>query len=277
MNRQKQNQRNAITMLIVVGGFLIIILAIAIGSVGSGGTPAPLMTQLAIQQTQMALRQTLTAGARPVAPIPPATVPPATVPPVIVPPATQAPVTVPLPSGVIKFSDNFDNGFSSLWQVTGDWIFTSGQPVFTGLPRCTGMVLTGDVSWDNYALEFDNLYDKSNWDLLFGYKDEKNFLSINFHYYSSGRLVDQNNYIYETFNGTRNEINTSKRDGIQAGKTRLEIHGNRLKMFTINSYGDLKPVYDMQLTHPLNGKVGFSTCSNTRWAILDNFSIISIP
>jgi hypothetical protein len=269
MNRQKQNQRNAITMLIVVGGFLIIILAIAIGSVGSGGTPAPLMTQLAIQQTQMALRQTLTAGARPITPIPPVTVPPITVPPVVVPPATQAPVTVPLPSGVIKFSDNFDNGFSPLWQVKGEWIFNNGQPVFTGRPRCDGMLLVGDVTWDNYAIEFDKIYD--SFDLLFGYKDEKNF------YYLRDNLSGSGSFsIIETINGTATTINTSGRNSFPSGKLYLEIHGNHLKMYTVDSYGDVKPIYEFQLAHPLNGRVGFETCYSSG-AVLDNFKVTSQP
>lgn len=175
--------------------------------------------------------------------------------------------------GAINFFDNFDNGFSPLWQVTGEWIFTNGQPVFTGRPRCDGRVLTGAVNWDNYAIEFDKLSSRS-WDLIFGFKDEQNYYYISFNVERHGNASDI--YVREIYNGNNSYVNTSQHSAISNQNTRLEIHGNRLKFFSINSYGDVGQIYDLQLARPLNGQVGFSTC-NASEPVLDNFKVYSIP
>jgi hypothetical protein len=255
MNRKARNQRNAIPIMLISGLFLLsFIFILIIFTLASQGTP-PIMGQLAIQQTQISMDLTMTAlaGDR----------------------VTVVPPVVPL-NEPINFFDNFDNGFSPLWQVTGEWIFTDGKPVFTGRPRCDGRILTGIVNWDNYAIEFDKLT-QDNWDLLFGYKDEQNYFNMHFHldpHYSSSNTTST--YIYETYNGNESQINTSQRREITNGKTRLEIHSGRLKFYTINSYGDINLIYDMQLARPLNGQVGFQTCNSSE-SVLDNFKVYSIP
>jgi hypothetical protein len=184
-------------------------------------------------------------------------------------PQPDSTTPAPPPPGAINFFDNFGNGFSPLWQVIGEWIFTNGQPVFTGRPRCDGRVLTGAVNWDNYAIEFDKLT-SDNWKLLFGFQNEQNYYYVEFYDYYDGIRI------YEVYNDIESSINTSERGAISSQKTRLELHGNRLKLFSINSYGDVEQIYDLQLACPLNGQVGFSTC-NTSEPVLDNFKVYSIP
>ncbi len=278
MNRKTRNQRNAIPIMLISGLFLLsFIFILIIFILASQGTP-PIMDQLAIQQTQVSMDLTMTAlagGGITVAAPQVITLTPVIQHPPIITVIPTTPVILP-PGGPINFFDNFDNGFLPLWQVTGEWIFTDGKPVFTGRPRCDGRLLTGIVNWDNYAIEFDKLT-QDNWDLLFGYKDEQNYFNMHFHldpHYSSSNTTST--YIYETYNGNESQINTSQRREITNGKTRLEIHGDRLKFYTINSYGDINPVYDMQLARPLNGQVGFQTCNSSE-SVLDNFKVYSIP
>jgi hypothetical protein len=270
------NKRNAfpVFIFIVLALLLILALSFAFGS-GNTDTSASILTQWALQRTQMALNLTLTAHANGGAIVPPpATPPPATPPPATFPPGhpiTLTPTFTPtvtstrIPSGPgpIDFFDNFDNGFDPRWQVTGEWLFTNGQPVYTGRPRGCGMLLTGAQNWDNYAIEFDRLTD---FDLMFGYKDNQNSFDMN---------LGWSTLFYETYNGNKSEVNTSRRNGVPSGKTRLEVRGNKLKFFTINSFGDQNLIYDMQLARPMNGQVGFETC-NTSGAVLDNFKVTSI-
>lgn len=280
MHHRTVNSQNSFPLMIMGGVFVLIFLGMAaIMTSGSGGgvDNSPIfLTQLAMQQTQMSMNLTMTAlangGPLPITPTwTPSAFPPPPGPTTVTPfnppppdPTTVTPFNPPPPGpGAINFFDNFDNGFSPLWQVTGEWIFTNGQPVFTGRPRCDGRLLTGAVNWDNYAIEVDKL--NSNWSLLFGYKDEQNYFYINF------------NYIYEIYNGNKTEVNTSSRNSsLFDKKIRLEIHGNRLALFSINSYGDVSQVYYLQLARPMNGQVGFSTCY-TYGAVLDTFRVYSIP
>jgi hypothetical protein len=276
MNRKARNQRNAIPIMLISGLFLLsFIFILIIFTSASQGTPT-MMDQFAIQQTQISMGLTMTALAGGEVVVDPQviTLTPVIQPPPIITVIPTTPVILPPPGGPINFFDNFDNGFSPLWQVTGEWIFTDGKPVFTGRPRCDGRVLTGAVNWDNYAIEFDKLT-QGGWYLLFGYKDEQNYFDIYFNPYYS-RPSPASTYIDETYNGNKSRINTSERGGISNGKTRLEIHGDRLKFYTIDSYGDISPVYDMQLARPLNGQVGFQTCNGSE-PVLDNFKVYSIP
>ncbi len=101
----------------------------------------------------------------------------------------------------VLFSDDFEDGLSPAWNIetwdnkVPEWEIeqSDGSSQFRSKGNC--FLYTGDLSWDNYALEFDYRTDTSDkdWGVIIRYHDIDNFVFIKFtkhgirpYIYSSG-------------------------------------------------------------------------------------------
>ena len=119
------------------------------------------LTKAIAQLTQAAAVPPLQASQQPAQPtIPPTTQPTiaintVTLPPAPTsPPASPVPTLPPAPSIALPFSDNFDNGSNSQWQVlSGSWITADGRYTVTEYDSGWSLTALDDPSWKNYRIQ----------------------------------------------------------------------------------------------------------------------------
>lgn len=175
-------------------------------------------------------------------------------------PSTSAPTPVRANAVFPSFSDNFDNGVSSLWKhAGGDWRMANGQLVNTGP---LGTLWLGKAEWTDVYVDVD--FQGGNCDndpiqILLHMQDTQNFVAVRI----SG-CRDEGIYIYRSGTGTKIVAGDCC-----AGHWRFEVKGNIYEV-----YKDGKLIESVSDDSYPSGSVGIQMGNGRQ---VDNFSVSSTP
>jgi len=173
------------------------------------------------------------------------------------------------------FEDNFDEGISKGWNISGKQYFSS-QGEFSSEGWLTAY--TGGKEWTDYAVEFDLndfywSYLEQGFRVVVRRKDDKNYIAFRF---NSVNGCDMDAAIVR--NGKEIKVPDSEKGfggwgGYKEcfGHYRIEVKGNEFRLF---KGADL--VSDFRNDDLVNGGVGLISNGDNTKVTLDNFRVHSI-
>jgi hypothetical protein len=178
--------------------------------------------------------------------------------------------TLPPPAIPLPFEDNFDAGLTGVWeQTSGNWTMVDGHLTTTGPQPPQSIIMTGDTSWTDYAIEYDLranwrdrgvnrviLRDSGGEQMAFEFSDGRN----------SARLL----YVKDRQAKVIAEGSVGFLDIQSPFSVRVEAKGDIYRMFTSGVLH--MTVQDDTLTH---GRVGFYEAGTGAW--FDNFKVSPLP
>jgi hypothetical protein len=178
--------------------------------------------------------------------------------------------TLPPPAIPLPFEDNFDAGLTDVWeQTSGNWTMVDGHLTTTGPQPPQSIIMTGDTSWTDYAIEYDLranwrdrgvnrviLRDSGGEQMAFEFSDGRN----------SARLL----YVKDRQAKVIAEGSVGFLDIQPPFSVRVEAKGDIYRLFTSGVLH--MTVQDDTLTH---GRVGFYEAGTGAW--FDNFKVSALP